>query len=482
MRVLALVTTVTFVFIALTVSDCSSGENSWDYDGTSKTITFYGDIPDFDTGDIRPWEPRLSEAENVVISEGVGIIGNRAFEGSDSIQNILLPSTLKTVGDYAFASCSALKSVTLPESIEYIGTKAFSDCRYLATVMVLGSPLTVGEGVFDDSSSLTDGFSLLYLSSVVPDGMFSPSVGSEVWIYSSDLTSVTDVGKDSFRNASMKSVEFSMKLESLGEEAFAGSSLTSVLIPGPTSISARAFSGCLSLTKANIPSVNTIPESAFSGCTALSELNCSVNLSSVSDYAFHSTAIKEIVFPNSLSSLGTEAFSNCGYLEHVAFTGNAYHIGDRAFAGCENLKTVEIQSVYSSGTDVFLNCASIERAYVSEGTYQLPQTARVYSHFESGTDVLIRYDFGTAGGSCVLFSDTEMDTSLIKGGHGRQFLYWEDGSGNKVTDMTQISSSTALKAIWSGDLDKEKENVPAIILCAVAVLVATITVIAAVRR
>ena len=122
----------------------------------------------------------------------------------------------------------------------------------------------------------------------------------------------------------------------IGENAFAGSAVTSVSMPeGITSIGQYAFSGCQNL--------------------------------------------ESVTLPESLTTLGSEAFSGCQNLESVALPGSLTTLGDRTFEACELLKTIKIPSGVTAIPDqCFYGCSSLESVTIPEGV-----TAIGYDAFSS---------------------------------------------------------------------------------------------------
>lgn len=81
------------------------------------------------------------EITNLVVPEGVTIIGNYAFTGADSLVSISLPQSTTIIGNYAFADCIALDSIVIPNSVEVLGDYSFYRCTNLKTVS-LGNNLS----------------------------------------------------------------------------------------------------------------------------------------------------------------------------------------------------------------------------------------------------------------------------------------------------------------------------------------------------
>lgn len=64
---------------------------------------------------------------NLVIPEGVKIIGPLTFNGNDRLVEIKFPSTLKVIEDNGLSQCENLKRVILPEGFERIDVQALMD-------------------------------------------------------------------------------------------------------------------------------------------------------------------------------------------------------------------------------------------------------------------------------------------------------------------------------------------------------------------
>jgi len=80
-------------------------------------------------------------------------IGNDVFFGLP-IREIVIPEGVAVIGETAFNSCTALESVTLPRSLRYIGSAAFAYCESLASVDIPAGVVLVEYGAFMDCPSL----------------------------------------------------------------------------------------------------------------------------------------------------------------------------------------------------------------------------------------------------------------------------------------------------------------------------------------
>ena len=177
------------------------------------------------------------------------------------------------------------------------------------------------------------------------------------------------------------------------------SGLTSVTIPNSvTRIGVEAFDGCTGLTSVTIPnSVTSIDKNAFrgSGLTSVhitdlaawckidfydydsNPLTCAHHLylngqeikdlvipnsvTSIGEYAFYGcTGLTSITIPNSVTSIGSSSFYLCTGLTSVTIGNSVTSIGDYAFRGCTGLTSVTIgNSVTSIGYRAFEYCSGL---------------------------------------------------------------------------------------------------------------------------
>ena len=82
------------------------------------------------------------EITDVIIGEGVEIVGKEAFYECSQLTNLNLSSSLKEIGDNAFRCCFILGELRLPSSLVKIGNYAFEGCSALHVIII---PDTVNE-------------------------------------------------------------------------------------------------------------------------------------------------------------------------------------------------------------------------------------------------------------------------------------------------------------------------------------------------
>ena len=162
---------------------------------------------------------------------------------------------------------------------------------------------------------------------------------------------------------------------SIGWYAFQNcTGLTSVTIPNSvTSIGWYALQNCTGLTSVTIGnSVTNIGTQAFDDCSSLTSVHitdiaawCGISFyDNPLSYAHHlymnGEEIKDLVIPNSVTSIGDNAFYGCTGLTTVTIPNSVTSIGSSAFARCSSLTSVTIgNSVTSIGEYAFLCCTDL---------------------------------------------------------------------------------------------------------------------------
>ena len=207
-------------------------------------------------------------------------IGDDAFAGNTSIEKVIIPQGVGSIGKRAFKDCKNLKEVVLPEhetagkteALTTIGEDAFRDCLLLSKINI-GSgegcaPVnTIFHRAFMNCKHLTDvDFSTM---SWLGDSVFEGCTA----IKTANIPYLATAGSNVFGGcSSLTSVEMSVNT-AMGEGMFRNTSITRVTIP-QSKVAAMAFYGCARLSEVNFTgAVTEIGDSAFNGCSGLSKVS-----------------------------------------------------------------------------------------------------------------------------------------------------------------------------------------------------------------
>ncbi len=86
------------------------------------------------------------EDVEIIIPEGVSVIGGAAFASNETIDIIYLPSTIRCISSYAFDNLWTMRYINGTENLQYIGAYAFWDCTYITGLTIPGTVKTIHEG------------------------------------------------------------------------------------------------------------------------------------------------------------------------------------------------------------------------------------------------------------------------------------------------------------------------------------------------
>lgn len=248
----------------------------------------------------------------VVLNEGLEIIGNYAFNHCTKLKKITLPSTITEVGREAFSGCDQLKHVILNEGLCGIGTAAFKGCLMLETITI---PSTVTKVDYEDLKI----------------------IGTEAFSGCTNLRSITlpstftEIAEGAFQ-----------KCEQLEDV---------VLNEGLKYIGKEAFCDCSNLRSITLPStVTEVAKKAFEECEQLEDVVLNEGLDVIGGSAFHGCInLKSITLPSTVTKVGKGAFLDCMGLREVVINERLQNIkfGGRTgiFAGCSSLRYFKYPSI-----------------------------------------------------------------------------------------------------------------------------------------
>lgn len=92
--------------------------------------------------------------EEIVFSDTVTSIHERAFQGCVNLKTVTLPDSIKRINYLAFSGCTSLEKVTLSESLDEICWCTFSGCSSLKSISIPKGIKKIGDGVFSKCTSL----------------------------------------------------------------------------------------------------------------------------------------------------------------------------------------------------------------------------------------------------------------------------------------------------------------------------------------
>lgn len=255
-----------------------------------------------------------------------------------------------------------LRKINIPSTIEY------GDVTYDVT--------SIGGGAFASSNSYSKSVS-------IPE-------------------SVTSIGVGAFRSCILKSIVLPVSLEFIGDGAFANTRLTSIEIPENVKyIGKGVFSFCKNLSKIKVSEKNRKYDSR-SNCNAIIETESNtliqgcggstipLGVTSIGAIAFSSTAIRDVIIPQGVTSIDSCAFLGCDSLKSVFMPNSVVTIGNSAFSSCRSLSNIS----FPNGACSIHNGAFNETAWYNaqpDGVVYAGKSVYKYKgNMHEGTNIVIK--------------------------------------------------------------------------------------------
>lgn len=199
---------------------------------------------------------------------------------------------------------------------------------------------------------------------------------------------ITKIGhKAFFQTKLLQKINFPKSLKAIEQQAFRGSGLTEVNIPGATAIGNAAFLSCTDMKTLTIPNVTFLGTMCFRHCSQLKTVTVPVSANigkkpdaSLKDYnllfdlpkdkkssinyennsgnvAFGDCYnLTEAILQDSITTVPGAMFCFCGDLKDITIPASVKSVQDDAFRRCLSLTSINIPEVESIGNSAFLEC------------------------------------------------------------------------------------------------------------------------------
>ena len=342
--------------------------------------------------------------------------GDDPILSGTEVTSVTIPNSATTIEGSAFSE-TGLRSITISASVSSIGEDAFLGCTNLTTITVVAqNPFyssTNGvlfnenqttlveypggvEGTYTIPGSVTsigdDAFAEASVTSVtIPAGV--TNIGAAAFGSCYNLTTIIVAVQNAFYS-STNGVLFNENQTTLIQ--YPGGFIGSFTIPGTVSgIGAAAFAFCTNLTTLIIPnSVITIGQQAFEGCWNLTNITIGTNVTTIGQQAFLGCGrLTNVTIPGSVSTIGTAAFRGCSSLTNVTISNGVTTIGTAAFESCWGLLNITIPaSVIGIGEAPFNTCVWLTNITVAGQNPNYSSTNGVL--FDKSQTTLIEYPGG----------------------------------------------------------------------------------------
>lgn len=370
----------------------------------------------------------------VVISDGIGVIGTEAFSNCYELNSVSIPQSVTTIEQNAFLSCTSLVSVHIPKGVNYVGEGAFAACSSLTNITVDEDNITYCS--VDGNLCYKGGKVLVQYATGKADSTFIISDDVEIIMPHTFMGCVN-----------LASVVIGDNVKYILDWAFMGCvNLTSVVIGNSVGyIGNSVFAICDNLLSvycyegSDIDISDYVPETSVTYYYSESEPTKDGNywhygengeivvwqenasqglLFELNDNGISYTVVgmgdcedTEIVIPRvynglPVTAIGENAFSENGTITHVTIPDTVLSIETTAFAGCNVLGSVIIgKGVNSLGYGVFANCPSLAVIWVDDNNAAYKQISG--DLYTKDGKILVQYAMGKTGSEFVVPSHVE---------------------------------------------------------------------------
>ena len=294
------------------------------------------------------------------------------------------------LGAHAFGEepHSKYTTITFPGSVNYISSvNPFIFCQSLKEIKISGDSkeFTVKGGILFSKDMKT----LIHYPIAKPGKSYTVPDGIET------------ISTSALADTELEEIKFPSSLEVMGDYALSTSKNLKSLDLSGTKLSATgnfAFAECSALTEVKFPeSLVSIDGGAFWDCTSLAEIELPKYLIHVGQNAFLNTALKEVVIPDSTTSIDYCAF---GY--KLSQTGE--YVADESFTLVGNS---------GSGAQTYASDMDTESGYMNKFKFMTPDEYALKKEMAS----LQRkdegdYEFTEKDGGAYIITCTASDTVL----------------------------------------------------------------------
>lgn len=301
-----------------------------------------------------------SELRTLKLPAGLKKIGDGAFWNASKLQTVELPESLTEIGETAFRQ-SDLTSITIPGNVKRIGTGAFAACENLEKVSVAPGVETIGSEAFTGCTKLTEA-TLTSSVATIEGGAF---YGCKALQTISGGALIQFIGENAFMNCE--------NIEEIN------------ISPNLTEIQGHAFDGCKKLKRVSpsaaqkgvvLPHVKNIGERAFNVCKAIPSFSLGDSLETIGDYAFASTSVTSMYFPDTVNKIGINPMWQNYAILSVHLPKSLTEIPTGMFAQAARMQTLTIpQGVRSIGAQAFHGNVALAALKLPDGLERIGANA-----------------------------------------------------------------------------------------------------------
>lgn len=206
----------------------------------------------------------------------------------------------------------------------------------------------------------------------IPQGAFAASAITAVNLPTSGTVRIGDLA---FAGSALKSIIIPANTAHIGQGAFSSCPQLASVSTSAVETGGYAFKNCAKLQTADLGGATAVGASDFADCTALTTVTGAASLTTIGNSAFEGcTALESFEFGRQLRAIGTAAFQHTGLKSaDLRQASGLTALGDRAFADNAGLTSVSLpDGVNSIGRGAFFDCRCLESFVLPDGCTTLP--------------------------------------------------------------------------------------------------------------
>lgn len=264
------------------------------------------------------------EGGDIVIPNTVTAIASEAFKDNDNVTSVTIPGSVQLIGYYAFDGCTALEKVIFSDPVDgadlTIRIDAFANCPKLSEAEIPATAAYVTGNIFKNCPSMTEirvHEDNPYYFTDEYGVLFGP------WV---------DYGEPQYDDANY----------------------------ALTGYPAGRTGGYTVPDEVNGKKINQVWASAFRQTKGLTSIDFEEGITILGGNAFEETGLKEIVIPDTVTSLGASLFKNCTELREVTLPDGVSAVPFSCFEGCTSLMRINFpDSITTFEIYAFKDCSSL---------------------------------------------------------------------------------------------------------------------------
>ena len=349
----------------------------------------------------------------VVLPAGLTKLESNIFSGCTGLKEIAIPEGVTSIGNGAFRGCEALTELALPQGLKKIGGNAFIGCKSLTYIEIPDGVETVEYFIAESTIQLrcAIGSSAAVAVSRSNDGF-----------YSDDLYLRYTFDDDGVQNG-------------LTLMKYVGASSEVIVPDGVTKLQYSTFSECRQLlTRVVLPNgLLSIPESLLNNCTNLKEVVIPESVTTIESHAFFGCAsLEKINLPAGLTEISNSLLGGCTVLSEITIPDGVTAIGDSAFQKCASLTEIVLpQGLKRIDGYVFLGCTGL--SYID-----IPDGLETAGNWIADDSVQLRCSIGSSAAIAL----SRSDNGFCVDGFRMRYRFDDDGNTNGLTVKRYVGSET----------------------------------------